>query len=319
MKQILLGCIAALAMLLPKTTKAQTSDTTNIQGLLQYIMQPLDKSEVTTGYLEEHGLPAVSFQHFKGNISDTNIVELNLLRLLYFQLYSSYCHTGTNPMTAISSINATIQQHNKPDSATPLAVLIGQYNSVKPTAFSSNLLSYNAGLRQVFDVPGRTQSPYETNRLFAAAPGWQYSTTGTENFVFKPNMVWGNTGLTVTQMEINFQNGEGFKTLQPNTPVSVVYADTGYYKWAIKATLSDNSIMQCYAEYFVLHKQSGQLRYTVPNIVTPSWGTIDAVSGIHSGGIVSIVYSNNQRSNTLRKPLIIVENIDSYTLAPSLQ
>lgn len=319
MKRLLLCCIAALAMLLPKTNLAQMPDTNNIQGLLQYIMQPLNKTEVTTGYLEEYGLPAIPFRHYNGNVSDTNIVELNLLRLLYFQLYSSYCQTGSNPMTSISTINSTILQNNKPDSATPIALLVGQYNSVKSNAFNSNLLSYNTGLRQVFDVPGRTQSPYETKRLFAAAPGWQYSTTGTENFVFKPNMVWGNTGLTVTQLQVNFQNGEGFKTLPVNTPVTVIYADTGYYKWTIKATLSDNSIMQCYAEYFVLQKQSVQQRYTVPNIVTPSWGTIAPVSGVHSGGTISIVYSNKQRSNTLRKPLIIAENMDANGIAPSLQ
>lgn len=319
MRRLLLGCIAALAMLLPKTNLAQMPDTNNIQGLLQYIMQPLNKTEVATGYLEEYGLPAIPFRHYNGNVSDTNIVELNLLRLLYFQLYSSYCQTGTNPMQSINTINTVIQQNNIPDSATPIAVLIGQYSNVKSTAFSSNLLSYNSGLRQVFDVPGRTQSPYETKRLFAAAPGWQYSTTGTENFVFKTNMVWGNTGLTVTQMQVNFQNGEGFKTLPANTPVTVIYADTGYYKWTIKATLSDNSIMQCYAEYFVLQKQSGQQRYTVPNIVTPSWGTIAPVSGVHSGGTIRIVYSNKQRSNTLRKPLIIAENMDANGIAPSLQ
>ncbi len=59
MKRIILGCIAALAMLLPKKNIAQMPDTNNIQGLLQYIMQPLNKTDITTGYLEEYGLPAV--------------------------------------------------------------------------------------------------------------------------------------------------------------------------------------------------------------------------------------------------------------------
>ena len=59
MKPLLIGCIAALAMLLPKGADSQIPDTNNIQGMLQYIMQPLNKAQVSTGYLEEYGLPVV--------------------------------------------------------------------------------------------------------------------------------------------------------------------------------------------------------------------------------------------------------------------
>jgi hypothetical protein len=319
MKRLLLGCIAALAMLLPLLSKAQMPDTNKIDGYLQYVMQPLNKTQIPTGYLEEYGLPAIPMATYNGSLGQSNYLELNLWRLLYFQLYTSYCQNGTNSMTPITTVNNIIKQNDSAHLPTPLAVLIGQYNTVKSNAFSSNLLSYNAATRQVQDVPGRTQSPYDSKRLFAAAPTWQYSHTGTESFVFKPSMVWGNSNLTVTQMQVDFKNGEGFKTMQPNVPVTVTYADTGYYAWTIKATLSDNSIVQCYAEYFVLFKQTGQQRYTVPNIVTPSWGTIAPVNGVHNGGTISIVYSNKQRTNTLRKPLIIAENMDANGIAPSLQ
>ena len=320
MKRLIISFFAALGMVLPNGSHSQTPDTNNIQGMLQYVMQPLNKTQISTGYLEEYGLPAIPMRHYNGAISDTNIVELNLWRLLYFQLFSSYCQTGTNSMASVTTVNNIIKQNNKPDSATPIPVLIGQYNAVKPNAFSSNLLSYNATQRKVFDVAGRPQSPYENRVLFAAAPTWQYSQTGTETFVFKPTMVWGNSGLTVSQMQVNFQNGEGFKTMPANTPVSVVYSDTGYYKWTIRATLSNSSIVQCYAEYFVLYKQTAQQRYAAPNIAPAQpWHTIAAVAGVHSGGTIKIVFSNKQRSNTLRKPLIVVENMDANAIAPSLQ
>ena len=180
MKSLLIGCLAALAILLPKGAESQTPDTNNIQGMLQYIMQPLNKAQVSTGYLEEYGLPAIPMRHYNGAISDTNIVELNLWRLLYFQLFSSYCQTGTNTMASITTVNSIIKQQSRPDSATPIPVLIGQYNAVKANAFSSNLLSYNASQRRVYDVTGRTQNPYESKRLFAAVPVNQYSTDGTQ-------------------------------------------------------------------------------------------------------------------------------------------
>jgi hypothetical protein len=134
-------------------------------------------------------------------------------------------------------------------------------------------------------------------------------------------MVWGNTALTVSQLQINFGNGAGLQTLTANTPINVNYADTGSYIWTIRATLSDNSVVQCYSDYFVLAVSSGTQRFLPTNIITPTWGTIPAMGGVHSGGTISIVYSSKLPTTqvTLRKPLIIVENMDAFQLAPSLQ
>lgn len=91
MKRILLGCIATLAMLLPKLSQAQMPDTNKIDGFLQYEMQPLNKTQVPTGYLEEYGLPAIPMATYNGTLGESNYLEPNLWRLLYFQLFSGYC------------------------------------------------------------------------------------------------------------------------------------------------------------------------------------------------------------------------------------
>ncbi len=134
-------------------------------------------------------------------------------------------------------------------------------------------------------------------------------------------MVWGNTSLTISQLQINFGNGAGLQTLTANSPINVNYADTGAYVWTIRATLSDNSIVQCYSDYFVLAVPSGAQRFLPANITTPSWGNIAPVAGVHSGATINIVYSSKQPTvpATLRKPLIIVENTDAFLIAPSLQ
>jgi hypothetical protein len=84
-------------------------------------------------------------------------------------------------MTPISTVNSTIKTNTAPTLPTAIPILIGQYNTVKSNAFSSNLLSYNASQRKVYDVPGRTQNPYESKRLFAATPVEQYSYDGSES------------------------------------------------------------------------------------------------------------------------------------------
>ena len=107
MKKYFFCCIAALILLLPKYAKSQ--DSTNIQGLLQYIMQPLDKNQIGNGYLEEYGFPAISLATYNGVLSANNRFELNSWRLMYFQLFTGWSRATTNPMTPISAVNNIIK------------------------------------------------------------------------------------------------------------------------------------------------------------------------------------------------------------------
>jgi hypothetical protein len=84
MKKLFLCWLLSASMLLAPTAKSQDSST--IQGLLQYIMQPLDKNQIGNGYLEEYGFPAISMATYNGTLSTNNRIELNSWRLLYFQL-----------------------------------------------------------------------------------------------------------------------------------------------------------------------------------------------------------------------------------------
>lgn len=321
MRRLLLCCLSAL-LLLTTTANSQTYDTTEIQGFLQHLMQPLDKNQIPTGFLEEYGLPAIGMKLFDGTSNDANWSEPNLWRLLYFQMYTSYTGAGANPLPTIQTVNSIINQNLSPGAPIPIPVLLGSYNKFREDALQQNLLSYDGYNRRLYDVPGRMQSPYTTHRLFSAVPMRNESFTGTESFVLNTGMVWGNTGLTVNNLQVDFQNDAGFITLLPNSPVQVTWADTGYYHLTIKAALSDGSTAECRAEYYVLQKAAASnpgARYASSGITTPPWGIIGA-TGSHSGGTVQIIYSTRSpRPGVLRKPLIIVENMDAFGVAPRLQ
>ena len=97
MKKIFLCWLLSALMLLTQSAKSQDSST--IQGLLQYIMQPLDKNQIPNGYLEEYGFPAISMATYNGTLSANNRFKLNSWRLLYFQLFTGWCRATTNSMT----------------------------------------------------------------------------------------------------------------------------------------------------------------------------------------------------------------------------
>lgn len=310
MKKKLLVAFISIFLLLKNST-AQV-DTSTVQKLLQYIMQPLDKNQIPTGFLEEYGCPMLPMATFNGTLTDSNRIDMNLWRTLYFQLQTGWTRTSSNPLPAITTVNTAIQ--NASGSTVLIPLLIGSYNTVKSTAFSSNLLSYNGSTRQVHDVPNRPQSPYNTNDLFAACPLNNHTVSGTETFVFNSNTIWNNTGKTISSLQVDFADGDGFQSVNIGTPITINYTDTGYKRWTIKATLSDNSILQCYNDYYVLRASSGSSRYDGNAGVVPAWGNVGAVNGVHSGAEVRVIYSNRSRTNTLRRPLIVVEGFDASGL-----
>ncbi|MBX9782899.1 MAG: hypothetical protein K2X48_06385 [Chitinophagaceae bacterium] len=304
MKKIIICCfIAALATALPKFSKAQAPDTSTIDKLQRYVAGPLDKSQVPTGFLEDYGAPFIPMAAFNGNLSDSNRIEMSLWRLLYFQLQTSYCQAGTNPLPSIVTVNTALQ--NAGTGAIPISLLLGQYAKVKTDAYTNNLLYFNSTDKRVYDVAGRNRSPYTTNYLFAAAPLQANNVTNTASFVYNPNLVWSNTGLSISQLQVNFDDGQGLRTLAPNTPVNITYADSGYHTLTIKATLSNNVVLQCYSSYYVLTVSNTQARYAPLNIVNPGWGSIAPVSGVHGGGTISYILSTTNTTGMLKKPMTI--------------
>ena len=58
MNRLLKTTIALFSVIILLGNKADAQvDTSTTQKLLQYIMQPLDKSQIPTGFLEEYGAP----------------------------------------------------------------------------------------------------------------------------------------------------------------------------------------------------------------------------------------------------------------------
>lgn len=69
-------------------------------------------------------------------------------------------------MISLPAVNNLIDTSRSKGNST-VAVLYGQYASLKPNSLSSNLLTLTN--QQFYDVAGRSQIPYQTNNLFAAS------------------------------------------------------------------------------------------------------------------------------------------------------
>lgn len=290
-----------------------SQDTTSLAGKLQYIFSQLNRSEIPTGFLEERGLPLMSIKPFNGVLTDSNKLNITRLRMSYFGLYSS-CMLTTNPMLPIDTLNGRINQYLPLSSTVPVVIHLGKFNSFKPNAIADNLLTVD-GDDVIHDVSPRTSGPYLTNNLFAASPIKNEYENGNFSLVFKPDLFFNNSGLTVAALYIDFDDGQGYQSTSWNIPVYPNYSIEGEKSVRIKIVLSDNSQYECYSP-IKINEVNAQLRFAdTPNfnISHQFYSTIS-----HSGGWAYVRLSTLNNSGHIKKPLIVAEGYDVSDVARNI-
>lgn len=310
MKKIYL--LMALLLVLLKVN-AQI-DTTNLAGKYEYIFQQLDRNQIPTGFIDERAFPLISLKPFNGILTDSNKVNIDTWRGLYFTINSA-CLLISNPFPSIITANNNIATHNtSPNTSIPIALLLGKYNSVKSYAFSSNLLSIVND--QVLDVPNRSENPYLTQSLFAASPAKAKYPDENFSLIFKSDLFYTNSGLTVSNLYIDFDDGYGYRSASWNTAISPSYTSSGDKTLKFKLAMSDNSIYECYSDIYIDQINNIQLQRYNPDVASFTQ-PFNATSS-HSGGNAVVRLSVNNSSGHIQKPLIVVEGYDAFSVAPTL-
>ena len=106
-----------------------------MQKLLQYIFQPVNKSQVPTGILEEYGCPMLPMATFNGTLTDSNRIDMNLWRTLYLQLQTGWTRATANPLPAITSVNTTTKQNVTSTLPILIPLQIAQFNFIKSSSY----------------------------------------------------------------------------------------------------------------------------------------------------------------------------------------
>ena len=285
---------------------------------LDNIFQNVNKSQIPFGYLEEYGPGMVPFDIFNGLLTDSNRADITLWQVIYGNMRASRIYGSPNlpdPAVVNSSINSYTNYTNQ-TAAIPL--LLMDYSVLNENAVQENL--FTVSNNQIFDVPGRTQSPYLQRLLFAAAPSIAVSNNGTISVMFRSELFYTNTSKTISSLQLDFNDGQGYRSITLNTPFSKTYTDTGYKRWKIKLNCTDASSYECFAEFRVSRVASsnniaGRYSDGPPDIVQ----TFNAVPGVHWGGTVSVRFSRRGTERSLNKPFIVVEGYDASNVAPLIR
>lgn len=306
--------------------KAQTTDSVRIA--INNILAPLNKTLIPTGILAENTYPLLELSTYNGQLIADNTVDFSQWRLLYNQVLSgAYVAPVGLPDVTQLNIDYNTASNNNGNNVVSIALI--NYASIKPTAITDGYMYASNG--QLFDAianEAKTENgsrppkigPYQTNRLFIAAAANNTAKNGVLNLLFSPSLHYTNTGLSVSNIQVDFGNGNGFVTANFNTVLNATYSTTGNKQLIYKITFSDGSVAQCYNTVYVPYIPSANnaSRYAgaptnangadIPDVV------LESPTNAHSGVDLFIRRSvSNAGSNInpqFRKPLIIVEGLD---------
>lgn len=156
--------IAGLALLLPGTTLAQFGD--SLRAQLDSAFRYLDLSQAPTGYLAEYGYAYTSLRPFNGQPSDSNVITRDLFGFVYQSVRTARIGGATElpPVAQVQDrLTGLAGKQNL-----YLGVIAGRMDFIRLDAFSLNLLTLIDSLPH--DVPGRSQSPYETQPFLLPIP-----------------------------------------------------------------------------------------------------------------------------------------------------
>ncbi|GAA3930529.1 hypothetical protein [Hymenobacter algoricola] len=321
-------CVLLLSQL-PSFLLAQAPDP--LRQRLDAVFAPLDKSQVPTGRLAEYATPLLPLDSYPGTLADTNYTDMSAFRVLYATVQSARVY-GQDTLPDLLAFNARLKAIGLTAPGTgpiPLAVQYVAYAAVRHEAFSQDLL--RAQNEQLHDVPGRTQSPYQRQVLFAAAPQYMYSPTGAVSFVFHRRLYLASGSAAVQALYLDFDDGRGYVPAAWELPVSTSYPTAGHKHIRVKVVYNNSmsqpvrtgriaplpsEIRESHFDFEVL-RTAPATRYSFDN--TGGFEqNFDEVPSVHSGATISVRYGRGNGNEEIRKPLIIVEQYNIAGTAPSL-
>ncbi|MDR2064139.1 MAG: T9SS type A sorting domain-containing protein [Prevotellaceae bacterium] len=279
---------------------------------MNYIFEHVDKNKITTGLLVDYGLQTVEPEYFDGIPADSNYVDMDTWKMLYLGMYSSKINKFANLISPDDVYKQIEKAQYRDEHAVTVAIMHFQYNRLNENAEKAGLVKIvNDQIIETNLISSLKNPLYYTKQLFAAAPEKVYLKQNTNKvaFVFFKELFYTNTDKTVDKIEINFNNGHGWRPAEWGEPVTSSFDSPGIKTVYFRLTYIDGTSYTSQTN-IMLKSDNEYILMSAGNNTIDTAVTISATSQ-HSGGKIQIKYSNYNSSKTIKKPLIVAEGFDA--------
>jgi len=159
--------IALISLIFSNPTIAQPPPNLSLSEQMDYLMAPLDFTEVTSGILLDKGFPMMEIAAFDGTTSGDTLKE-------YGDWFRQFGTMVTSKTTVASPIGITDDYKPAADAmlktgVIPIMVLHTAYHKfISNSVVLSSLITFQNN--QLNDVVGRTSAPYALHEIVSFSP-----------------------------------------------------------------------------------------------------------------------------------------------------
>src|SRR5690606_5797833 len=275
---------------------------------MDHVFSNIDPAKVTSGLLKEFGIRFNEVEAYNGVNGSTNWVDKTQWRLLYSSLYPMRVGTATaiaDPTTVFDHLDS--EQDAQPNIVL-LAALFYNYQQYKTNAYTNGDVTVTND--QIYDVSGR--NPYATKTSFGVAPMEYHLEGNSFDFKLQSNMVYTNSSLTLSSVQVDFDNGQGYQTISLNTVKNISYSSGGEKELKVKFVYSGGPTLYSHSKLYVDYVATLPSPLFNGDNIDTEVITGASYQGGTATGDVTIEYAGTDQ--VLDKPLIVIEGFDPLNM-----
>ena len=323
MKKILLIGLAILCPVFSSILQAQQADTTTITGLVDYVIQYLDKSQVTTGVLYDRSPDISGLRFFNtGRYPDTTSAEL--MMQAYADLQKA-CLPGRQVFDRETSIIRASARNWLRKSKIPLTILNCEFNVLDSLAIQKGLLVYDAD-SNLLNAPGIGASPYllEKRVLIGVQSEMDLYANKVYRLVIPNDLRLENCTRQVSQISVTLPETGRTITMQPGDTngIEFSFATGGQKDMSFLIAMSDNSTFTVHSTFAVTEDPDWEALFPpcFKETISPSSPYQAEKEYLGLGGVGDLWwwYANSVdnectlslNAGTINKPIIFLDGFD---------
>ncbi len=186
-----------------------------------------------------------------------------------------------------------------------IAALVWQYDRLRPDAIEQKLITYSNG--QVFDVPGRPQSPYFQDTVYTVS--FLKGVASSFSPIFSlPEALWFSNLAEKPLIHIDAGDGSGWQLCSPGQTIQPHYSDAGLYDVQLRFTFAKGIVRYAHTpiqiEAPIVAERGWNIEPDESITITANQGYL----GTSNSATVHVFY--NCGNKKLFKPLIVFEGLE---------
>ena len=243
--------------------------------MMDSIYEHVDLTPISSHHLLSKAPVLVPIAQFDGS-SGADTLDFETWQSIYASLYlaaTDSTYRLPHPETGYAQLRAALAD----TAAIPLAVLHHDYHLLDSLALADSLLTLNGV--QLYDVAGRPRSPWLPGHVTAMAPARHRAKGGTVQLKLDPVWWYEETGLTLTGLSLDADDGRGLQAVSLGETYAIAYSEDGRKTLHLRSTWSDGSVRHAYS-YLEVEMARATYRYSnAVNRIFTRTATRDGVTG----------------------------------------